>query len=256
VCDANSFLLWKSLSNRDNAETVYRTLLDTSVLNADDLSFATECYAFVFFDAFDKDRLALSTLIWTLDPLTLASHDLSCEQHLPGLTVTTTDSLVTFPSPAHHTPFRDADCFTSLHIRNVVPGVPVMFSGVDSTLMAASLALDGSTDAILLNFCANDRAPDRSAARVSCAELRAAFPATRFEKAPGVDGWVRAIAKKLPEIRGLLTPLEVTDMNLNTVMTLLCALERSETFAAGMSCSGDGCECGPTRLLRTRSAST
>jgi hypothetical protein len=69
IADAHGFLIWKSLSNHDNAEVVYRRLLDAPVLTSDTFSFTTQGFAFIFFDisrqllAFGKDRLGLSTLV-------------------------------------------------------------------------------------------------------------------------------------------------------------------------------------------------
>jgi asparagine synthetase B (glutamine-hydrolysing) len=267
VSDASGFLIWKSLSNRDNADAVYRALLDAPRLSFDSLAFATEGFACVFFDArrqllaFGKDRLGLSTLLWARDPLAVASHDLDGEEHPPGLTVVTTADFATFSAAPYQKPalpiatteVEVMDHITSILVRCVVPGVPVMFSGgVDSTLTAAFLALAGASDVVLLNFCAAEDAPDRPAARASFEELKVAFPQTRFELREWT-GDVAAMARKGAEIRALLAPVAATEMNLNIAMTLYCALEKSEVFAAHSGLGADELFCG---YMRMRSETT
>jgi asparagine synthetase B (glutamine-hydrolysing) len=267
VSDSRGFLIWKSLLNKDGADAIYHRLLSEPQLSTDSFSFATEAFAFVFFDvrqqlfAFGKDRLGMSSLIWTRDPLVVASHNLDGTEHPPGFTMVTSQSFNDVPFASYEksdpndsvTVDEAMDQILDLLIRNVAPQFPVMFSGgLDSTLMAASLALSGARRVILLNFVANEGAPDRAAARASFAELRAAFPETVFQLRE-FTGDVQEMALKLDEIRGLLTPMKVSEMNLNIAMTLYCALGKSETFAAHSGLGADELFCG---YLRMRSDQT
>jgi asparagine synthetase B (glutamine-hydrolysing) len=203
----------------------------------------------------------MSSLIWTRDPLVVASHNLDGAEHPPGFTVMSAQSVIDVPFASYEksqsntsvTVDEAMDQILGLLIRNVAPQFPVMFSGgLDSTLMAASLALSGAPTVVLLNFVANEGAPDRAAARASFAELRAAFPDTVFQLRE-FTGDVREMALKLDEIRELLTPMNVTEMNLNIAMTLYCALDKSETFAAHSGLGADELFCG---YLRMRSDQT
>jgi asparagine synthetase B (glutamine-hydrolysing) len=267
VTDDRGFLVWKSLGNRDNAHQIFDHLLADPSLSIQSFEFATESFAFVFYDtsrqvlAFGKDRLGLSSLVWTETPITLASHDLDGEEHPPGLTVLGPDSRSDFAYPKFErgavndsvTVDEAIDHLTAILVRNVCPDHPVMFSGgIDSTLMAACLGLSGAPRVVLINYCASEWAPDRAASRASVAELRTAFPNTEFELREFTGKEVQ-MATQLPEIRGLLKPLAVTEMNLNIAMTLHSALSKSESFAAHSGLGADELFCG---YLRMRSDET
>jgi asparagine synthetase B (glutamine-hydrolysing) len=265
--DQNGFLIWKSLTNRDNAATVYQHLLAEPELTTVSFSFATEGFAFVFFDlekqklAFGKDRLGLCSLISSREPLAVASHDLEGEEHPPGFTIATLDGFIDVPMPSYQKGDPDltitvdgaVDRLTTILVRNVLVGFPVMFSGgIDSTLVAAACALAGAAEVVLLNFVAHESAPDRAAARASCADLRVAFPRTVFDLRE-YTGNVDEMSVKLGEIRSLLTPMTVTEMNLNIAMTLYSALIHSNTYAAHSGLGADELFCG---YMRMRSETT
>jgi asparagine synthetase B (glutamine-hydrolysing) len=262
VSDSRGFLIWKSLSNRDKAENIYSLLLNTATLTFNTFSFVSEGFSFIFFDsqkqllAFGKDRLGLSSLLWTEEPFIVSSHDLNGQEHPPGFTLLTSSSLTTFPSPPYQKVIPEDSIeveiamarITEILIRNVIPGIPILFSGgVDSTLMAAFLALSGTPEVVLLNFCAVDTAPDRIASRTSFEELKLAFPNTQFELREWT-GNITEMSMKLPEIRSLLIPVESTEMNLNIAMTLYCSLGKSDTFAAHSGLGADELFCGYMRM--------
>ena len=199
ISDNNGFLIWKSFDQR--AEELYHLLLSKDQFNADTFNFTKLGFTLIFFDLkkqillFGKDRLGLSSLTFTKNPLVIASHELTNSlEHSPGVTILGNEEEniqeITFPlyirnaSTINHTiSVNDAvDGMINCLLRNVNINLPVSFSGgLDSTVISGILGLSGAKSVKLINFCATENAPDRIAARQSFEELKISFPNTKYE---------------------------------------------------------------------------
>ena len=263
VVDEEGFLVWKHVEAMSTAESVHQRLKETVDFNEHVLDFVDGGFAFVFFSqkrhvlCFGKDRLGLASLLFSEAPLVIGSHDVETgEDHPPGFTVLTEDSKDVIALPKFSRALSQSeiateeaiDNLTRLLCQNVKAGVPVLFSGgLDSTLIAGCLGIVGAKEVDLINFCVADNAPDRLSARESHADLTKSFPKTKFvlhEYTGNVDD----MASKLLEIRGLVKPSAVTEMNLNIAMTLYSALSHVDHCLAHSGLGADELFCGYMRM--------
>lgn len=264
--NGSSFLIWKSWNLADLAEEVFQHLMSQTEITAETLSHISGTFNFVFFNGdlellvFGKDRLGLSSLIFSETPFCVATHDIDGEEHPPGFTVFTRDSQARIELPKYERTERDVTVeeamakLTEILTRKVRPGCPVLFSGgLDSTLIAGCLGAAGAPVVDLINFCATENAPDRISSQKSLTDLKAAFPATDF-RLHEYTGNLEEMAMKLAEIRGLLKPLAVTEMNLNIAMTLYSALSKADQCAVHSGLGADELFCGYMRMREEESA--
>ncbi|KAH0790783.1 Asparagine synthase family protein [Histomonas meleagridis] len=178
ISDNRGFFIWKS-PNADYQQT-YEKLLENNFC-AELLDHVQDNFEFIFFDLskqtliIGKDSLGLYSLVYTEDPFIISSHDLQGNEHPPGFTIfnNNSKSIIAYPQFTRNPDPSLTIESTMSHLMNtlihsVIPGSPVLFSGgLDSTLIAAALALSGAPEVELINFCALDTAPDRASSRHS-----------------------------------------------------------------------------------------
>lgn len=268
VEDSDGFLIWKSVECGEMAKQVYESLKSCEHLNEGILDFVSGSFLFVLFDAkkgllcLGKDRLGLSSLIFSQDPLAIGTHDIDGEEQPPGFTILHEDtkSEIALPkfsrtvSPSDIAVDVAIDELTRILCQSVRPGVPVLFSGgLDSTLIAGCLGLVGAKQVDLINFCMSDNAPDRVSARESLGDLKRIFPSTNFSLHE-FTGDIDEMSSKLLEIRELLKPSAVTEMNLNIAMTLYSSLSHVDGATAHSGLGADELFCGYMRMKTEASA--
>ncbi|OHS97137.1 Asparagine synthase family protein [Tritrichomonas foetus] len=262
ISDENGFLIWKSLDIRANE--VYKHLLSANELTIDTFNFTNYGFTLIFYDLkkriflFGKDRLGVSSLITTSDPLIISSHCLSGNEHPPGITILYEQNItssISFPQYSrlnfvnnNITPEEAVHQMIEILLKTVKIDCPVMFSGgVDSTIIAGILGLAGATSVNLINFCASENAPDRTAARISLEELKTAFPNTQYHLLE-FNGDTEKMLSKLNLMKNLLIPCEITEMNLNIAMTLYSSMEHVEGFVVHSGLGADELCCGYMRM--------
>lgn len=264
IKDERGFIVWKSLNN--NVTEIYGSLLNNE-FSLEIFKDIKEGFAVIFFDKIKqkliigKDKLGLSSLILSEDPFIISSHDLKGEEQPPGFTIFTNDSkeIIQYPKYVRNV-YNDLtvddaiDLLTNALTDSVLPNASIMFSGgVDSSLLAISFGIVGVKDVALINFCANESAPDRKSAREAYEELKVAFPNTNWTLKE-FTGSLTEMIKELPTIKELLEPVEITEMNLNIAMTLYSALKNSETTIVYSGLGADELCCGYMRMKTENSA--
>lgn len=214
-----------------------------------------------------KDFVGLSSVIIQESPFCISSSGINGPETPPGLTIIDFSSVQ--HEPVHqfsrNVTISDEAVFSTINliknalISSVITGYPVLFSGgLDSTLVAAALALKGATEIQLINFAANDSAPDRESSRKSLTDLRASFPNTNFIllEFTAPPNWME---ERLQIAKALLPPQPLTEMGLNIEMTLLGGLyacdalsgHYNECYHSGLG--ADELFCG---YMRMKSSST
>lgn len=271
ISDNNGFIIWKSFDQR--AKELYQLLLSSNQINSDTFNFTHLGFTLIFFDRqkqiliFGKDRLGISSLTFTKNPLVIASHELfNSSEHSPGITILSNDEEnnqeISFPlyirneSIINHTiTVNDAiDGMINCLRRNVNINLPVSFSGgLDSTVISGILGLSGAESVKLINFCATENAPDRLSARQSFEELKISFPNTKYELLE-LTGNEASMFSELDLIKSLLIPCDVTEMNLNIAMTLKSSLQQIDSFAVHSGLGADELLCGYMRMKKDDNA--
>lgn len=271
ISDNNGFIIWKSFDQR--AKELYQLLLSSNQINSDTFNFTNLGFTLIFFDRqkqillFGKDRLGISSLTFTKNPLVIASHELlNSSEHSPGITILSNDEEnnqeISFPlyirneSIINHTiTVNDSiDGMINCLRRNVNINLPVSFSGgLDSTVISGILGLSGAESVKLINFCATENAPDRLSARQSFEELKISFPNTKYELLE-LTGNEASMFSELDLIKSLLIPCDVTEMNLNIAMTLKSSLQQIDSFAVHSGLGADELLCGYMRMKKDDNA--
>jgi len=202
-----------------------------------------------------KDRIGLFSSIINKERFEISSHYIDGEEIPPGLSVfyENDEKHIAYQSviPKRITSDLSVDDACNMLQSALVASVvdcPVLFSGgLDSSLLAASLALRGMKRIELINFCADENAPDRISSLESQKDLELAFPNTEFVM---VQHLMKSDDLKpyLPTISTLIPPSPKTEMNLNIAMTLYGGIERSRSNLVMTGLGADELFCGYMKM--------
>ena len=188
------FLLLFLFRIEQSFQNKYMLSLELSTI--DDFKCFKDRFTFIFFDKnkqnliLGKDRLGISSLIMTENPLILTSHGLNGDEHPPGITILKNNgenAKLCYPKYSRHvnTEHEVTDKIVSRMIdilsKSVNANFPVLFSGgLDSSIIAGILGYIGAEKVDLINFAASENAPDRIAAKTTYEEIKNSFPNTDF----------------------------------------------------------------------------
>ena len=192
--DDDGFLILKSFE--DKVDEIYKYMLSLELSTIDDFKCFKDRFTFIFFDKnkqnliLGKDRLGISSLIMTENPLIMTSHGLNGDEHPPGITILKNNgenAKLCYPKYSRHvnTEHEVTDKIVSRIIdilsKPVNANFPVLFSGgLDSSIIAGILGYIGAEKDDLINFAASENAPDRIAAKTTYEEIKNSFPNTDF----------------------------------------------------------------------------
>lgn len=261
IQDNSGFLIIKSLHK--DTESLFAKLkqLNLQTIQPPLLNIP---YMLIFYDAskqiivVSKDTIGLSSVLYTEGPFCISSYGINGKEIPPGVNIFTQSSICTFKPPPYKTN-RDQnitvdqamDMLQEALVKATDPNATVLFSGgLDSTVLAAAQALAGAKEVNLVNFCANENAPDYSSAQQSHKDLVAAFPNTKFNFIQEV-GKIEDLVKIGPSIIQNVIPLDKTEMNLNIAMTLYNGLIRSPTSTVLSGLGPDELFCGYMSMKNT-----